>query len=465
MRSAHLSQPGLTLQKMALWGGASRNFSPSAQAIPVSGVGNDSRIIKPGEVFVAIDTEKDDGHRYVAGALQRGAVAALVAQKKLSALCGIDEQKLIIVRDPLTSLQRIAREYRRLLAIPIIGITGSSGKTTTRSFIASVLKQSLVVGETVGNCNNHIGVPISLLKFTGKENVGVIEMGANHAREIHRLSRTVRPTIGVITNIGYAHIGYFGSLSAITRAKMEIIDGMSRRNGFLMLNGDDPLLVRAADAVKQRVVFFGFSRRCHVRACDAAVIDRATTVFKVDGEEYRLGMPGRHFIYGALLAIYLGLHFGIEQRLIARALESMRPVAMRGTVQRKSGTTFIVDCYNANPSSMKSAIRFLQDIAGKGRKVAIVGDMLELGSYARRLHRALGKQLAHAGVQGVLAVGAFASDVADGAAGAGIRLSNIRTAATSVEALTAAKDFVRPEDVVLLKGSRGVHLETVYEGF
>jgi UDP-N-acetylmuramoyl-tripeptide--D-alanyl-D-alanine ligase len=465
MRNVATPQTLLTVRDLAIWGRAGKLPAPALGALPIAGVSNDSRTIGPGQVFVALTTEKDDGHRYVAKALQRGAVAALVARGKTDMVSAGDQKKLIVVADPLTALHRMALEYRLRLAIPIIGITGSSGKTTARGFIAAVLKQSLSVGETSGNLNNHIGVPLSLLKFTGKEEVGVIEMGANHAGEIHRLSRTVRPTIGIVTNIGYAHIGYFGSLDATTRAKLEIIDGMKRRGGFLMLNGDDARLVGAARKIEQQVVFFGFSRRCHIRACNAAVIGADRTVFNVEGEEYQLGMPGRHFIYSALSALYIGRHFGIEQGLIAGALASMKPIAMRGTVERKSGSTFIVDCYNANPSSMKSAIGFLSDISGKSRKVAVVGDMLELGAYSRRLHEVLGKQLAEAKVERILAVGAFGQNIADGAVRAGMRQSDIIIAPDSAAAVSEAKTMVRPGDVVLLKGSRGVRLETILEGF
>jgi UDP-N-acetylmuramoyl-tripeptide--D-alanyl-D-alanine ligase len=327
------------------------------------------------------------------------------------------------------------------------------------------LKQKLTIGETSGNLNNHIGAPMSLLRFTGQEDAGVIEMGANHAGEIHTLSSIVRPTIGVITNIGYAHIGYFGSLAHITRAKFEIVDGMGKKEGFLMLNGDDPLLIRKAKELRRDVIYFGFSSRCDVRARNVRIVNGTSTLFDVNGEEYRLDMPGRHFIYSALLAVYLGKYFGVERELIADALTSMRPASMRGTVEIKSGVTFIVDCYNANPSSMKSALELLRDVSGKKRQVAIVGDMLELGKYSRRLHKQLGKRLVASGARAILAVGQQASVVAQGALQAGMDKKNINIAENSAEALGIAQRMVRKNDVVLLKGSRGVRLETVFEGF
>lgn len=456
---------GLTAGSIALWSGSSSILSKKIASQPVCGLNNDSRKIGAGEIFVAVTTEKDDGHRYVTAALKQGAAAALVARSKVKDIAGVSPAQLIVVNDPVATLKRIATAYRKELDIPFIGITGSSGKTTARNFIAQVLRNGMLVGETAGNLNNHLGVPFSLLRFTGKEDVGVLEMGANHMREIHALTSIVRPTIGIVTNIGYAHIGLFGSLENIATAKMEIVDGMKEPNGFIMLNGDDRLLVKKAAHLKQNVVFFGFSKHCHIRAVNDRLTDTQQTVFEVNGVEYRLSMPGRHFIYSALPALFLGRYFGIAESAVVKTLASMQPVSMRGTIEQKAGATFIVDCYNANPSSMKSAIRLLQEAAGKSPAIAIVGDMLELGSYARRLHRDLGKQLVKAGVARIIAVGEYASVVADGAVQVGMPAKAVATAANSADALVCAKSIVKPGSVVLLKGSRGVKLETVFEGF
>jgi UDP-N-acetylmuramoyl-tripeptide--D-alanyl-D-alanine ligase len=464
MGSREKSPGNLTLGNFVDWGRAASRMSVTMLRQKVAGAGNDSRKIGKGDVFVALTTDKDDGHRYVSAALKAGASAALVARKKLELFSTAEKRKLIPVDDPLCSLQRVAACYREKLGIPMIGITGSSGKTTARLFVASVLKQGLRVGETEGNLNNHIGVPLSLLRFTGSEDVGVLEMGANHTGEIHTLSTIVKPTIGIITSIGYAHIGYFGSLKNILKAKFEIIDGMDDTNGFLMLCGDDRLLVGAAKRFAGKVVFFGFSPACDFRATDVRVIGRSAVSFSVGGSRYHLSTVGRHFIYSALLAIYLGRRFGIDDRRIAAALRTVGPADMRGTIRKRSGATFILDCYNANPSSMKSGIGLLCDVAGSSRKVAVVGDMLELGKYSRTLHYALGKDLARAGVAALMAVGNFASIVADGARSAGVPGKHIQTSPDSAHAVAAVRDMLRKNDVVLFKGSRGVHLETIYDG-
>jgi UDP-N-acetylmuramoylalanine--D-glutamate ligase len=451
---------GLTLSAFIGYCGGVSYVPPRIAAQTIRTVQNDSRIVKSGDVFVAIATDNDDGHKYVKAALSQGALAAVVAKKKLSMFSGEDKTRLIAVADPLTALQRAASRYRKSLACTMVGITGSNGKTTTRHFIAAVCRQNMAVGETQGNFNNHIGVPLSILGFTGREALGVLEMGANHVREIHTLSGIVRPDIGVITNIGYAHIGYFGSLANIAKAKFEIVDGMKKKN-VLLLNGDDPLLVRKSARLTQEVVFFGTSKRCHVRATVVRMTADRRIGFVVDNEEYMLPLPGRHFVYPALAAIFIARRFGIEKKDIDAAFGAMRPLSMRGTVEQAFGATFIVDCYNANPSSMKSAIAMLQDIAASGPKAAIVGDMLELGKHAGRLHAALGRQLAAARVERIVAVGEYGGAIAKAAIDAGLKRKNVAIAKIPEDAVPLAKELIRPKDTVLVKGSRGVHLETV----
>jgi UDP-N-acetylmuramoylalanine--D-glutamate ligase len=457
------SKNGLTLSQFTNFCGGISFLPAQEQNRRINAVWNDSRKVGKGDLFVAIKTENDDGHNYVKNALLQGAAAALVSKKKLSLFSSDEKARLIAVGNPLIALQRAASRYRSTLKCRIVGITGSSGKTTSRSFVSAVLRQSHTVGETLGNWNNHIGVPLSLLRFLGAETAGVLEMGANHEREIHTLSTIARPDIGIITNIGYAHIGYFGSLANIAKAKYEIIDGM-RKNGALLLNGDDPQLVKLGKSCTMNVVYFGMSKRCHVRAVNVTLTSSMQVRFTVDGEEYELPMPGSHFVYSALAAIYVGRCFGVEKSGIDRAFSALQPVAMRGAIENKAGKTFIIDCYNANPSSMKSGIALLSEVAGNKPKAAIVGDMLELGKFSTRLHTALGKQLAAAHVERILAVGEFSAAVAKGAAAGGAKRKNIVIAKDSELAVPLAKNLLKPGDTVLLKGSRGIHLETVYQG-
>lgn len=456
---------GITLGHLVAWGKGSTTMGRRALAARIGTIWMDSRKIGPGDVFLALASETDDGHRYVSQALEAGAAAAIVARRKLSMFPATQRDKLIAVGDPLKAVQRMAGAWRKELGLPVVAVTGSNGKTTTRRVMAAVLRAELPTGETYSNWNNHIGVPLSLLRFTGEERCGVIEIAANHEGEIGPLSRIARPDIAVITNIGYAHIGLFGSLGVTTRAKFEIAAGLDKRNGFMLLNGDDRRLVAYARDAGLKAAFFGQSKRCDIRATDIDVTAGGKPRFTVDGRRYTLPVRGRHFIYSALPAIFVGKHFGVPESRIAEALRSIRPGHMRGTVHTKKGTTFIVDCYNANPSSMKSGIALLGDVAGEGRTAAVVGDMLELGSASRRLHRALGGSLARAGVDKVLAVGTYAPDIARGARKAGLSASAIRCAADADEGLAIARTLLRPGETVLLKGSRGVRLEGIYEGF
>ncbi len=431
----------------------------------IGAVWMDSRKISPGDVFLALKSEHDDGHRYVPAALKAGACAAIVSRRNASGYSPREQKKCIGVANPLKAVQRMAAAYRKELDIPVVAVTGSSGKTTTRQFITTVLSAGLSVGNTEGNWNNHIGVPLSVLRLSGKEDIAILELGANHKHEINTLSRIIKPDVGIITNIGYAHIGYFGSLDAIANAKFEIVNGMRKQTGVLLLNGDDTRLVKKNAERGWKAVFFGMSPRCGIRAEQVTVGRDGKTMFFVKGHRYKLSMPGRHFIYCALPALFLARQLGIPESVIADTLYAIKPDPMRGRIITKSGIRFIVDCYNANPSSMRAGIALLSDVAGKKKKCAIVGDMLELGRYSARLHKSLGKQIAEAGVEKVVAVGRFAGAVADGAIAHGIKASRIFCAPDAQQAVAYTRKLLKPGDTVLLKGSRGVKLETVLKKF
>jgi len=467
MRKPHDPAPRpLTLGDLIAWGNGVSRLSAGARVRTVPTVLNDSRMIKPGDVFVAIATDKNDGHRFVGAAFAAGAAAAIVDKRATVECAAGDRAKLIAVVDPLAAVQRAAARYRREVGCLIIGVTGSSGKTTTRHFIAAVLGSIIPVCETWSNWNNHLGVPLSLLRFKGDEWAGVIEMGANHPGEISVLSKIARPDIAVVTNIGYAHVGLFGALTNTARAKFEILDGLNKKNGFLLANGDDARVVAEAKRSGTRSVYFGCSRTCSVRPDRVRFDPDAGLDFEVDGHRFHLTVRGRHFLYSALPAIYLGRRCGVPDEKIASALATMEPLAMRGAIEKKKKVEFIVDCYNANPSSMKIAVEQLAAMAAPHRRVAVVGDMLELGRYAPRLHRELGRLLVKNGVRKIVAVGEFAGEVAKGVVRADPGMKNgIAVVPTAAEAVAPLHAMVAPGDMVLVKGSRGMRLETVYENF
>lgn len=454
----------LTVGEIIEWCSGVSEHSVSERKKTAGMIWNDSRKVGKGDIFVAITTENDDGHKYVENAFKQGAVAAIVERRKLQNLPQKYVRKCVFVKDPLTAIQKAATIYRNELNLLIVGITGTNGKTTTRTFTASVLRSIYSVGETHGNWNNHIGVPLSILKFCGDEWIGVIEMGANHLHEIHTLSKIAQPDIAIITNIGYGHVGLFGSLANTTKAKFEIVDGLNKKNGILLLNGDDVRLRNAAKNYKGKVIYFGTSKNCDIRAEEILVDKKRGVFFTVQGYRYQVNMPGQHFVYCALPAIYIAKRCGIPDDLIAEALLAQEAVSMRGVIEKKKGIEFILDCYNANPSSMKSGIDYLTAISDQKNRVAIVGDMLELGSYSKRLHKQLGKQLVEAKVQKIIAVGQFADEVLKGALAAGAQKKNLHSALTSEDAITITKKVLQPGQTVLLKGSRGIHLEKVFEG-
>lgn len=454
----------LTIGSLIEWGAAKSDASETMRRKKVKTVWNDSRQVAPGDVFVALRTDIDDGHKYVGSAFEKGAAAAIVDNTGIKLVPEKYRNKCIVVRNTLKAAQRIAARYRKEMGLLVIGVTGSNGKTTTRSFISSVLEQVIKVGETFSNWNNHIGVPLSLLRFDGDEWAGVIEMGANHIGEIHPLSKIAAPDIAVITNIGYAHVGLFGSLKGTTQAKFEIADGLSK-NGFMLLNGDDPRLVKGARERGLKTVLFGTGPRCDIRAENIRVSTAGVT-FTVDDQEFALSVSGRHFIYSVLPAIYIARRCRIPDDLIRETLLSLNPVSLRGMLEKREGIRFIVDCYNANPSSMSSAIQYLVDITpSKTKRVAIVGDMLELERYTRKLHLKLGEELVNSEVGKIIAVGDFAQYIVDGALKAGLSSRRIHKAADSEKAMEIARKVLKSGETVLLKGSRGVRLEKIIEGF
>ncbi len=462
MKPCNIPEVTLTLSDMVAATKGVTTMSAKNLKQRVNRVWNDSRKVSTGDVFVALTTDRDDGHRYVSTAFAQGASAALVNMSHLKTLGVAEQKKCIGVKDPLKALGIIATDYRKRMANLIVGVTGSNGKTTTRSFLAGVLGSYFKIGETYTNWNNDIGVPLSFMRFDGDEVCGIIEMGANHVGEIAGLSKIAQPDIAIITNIGYSHVGLFGGLTNTTLAKFEIAAGLDKKRGFLLLNGDDSRLVKHATLHNLKAVYFGESKRCALRATDISIDADGSTRFSVNGFEYTLAMTGRHFVYCALPAIFLAARVGVSEVEIAKALKQLKPVAMRGTIVSKKKMRFILDCYNANPSSMDHALRLLRDCASQQR-VAIVGDMLELGTYASRLHVRLGKKCAQQDLRILIAVGAFAGVVAEAAASAGMPKTAVFIAPDAESAAGIARKVLRAGDTVLVKGSRGIHLETVFE--
>jgi UDP-N-acetylmuramoyl-tripeptide--D-alanyl-D-alanine ligase len=455
----------VTIEHLIVWGRAQSGMPRALRNMPAKDIWMDSRKIRPGDIFLAVRGEKDDGHSYVGAALNAGAAAAIVCSSSINDFPADLRSRLIVVRNPLEAAGRMAEAYRRMLNIPFVAITGSNGKTTTRQFISAVLESKFKVGQTGGNWNNHLGVPLTILRFSGDERIGVIEMGSNHSGEIAPLSKIVSPDIAVITNVGYAHIGNFGNLEKTADEKFDITAGMRNKDAFCVLNGDDSRLVKRAVESEIKSIFFGSSRRSSVRPGRVKIHEDGRTTFSVDNLNCVLNMAGRHFVNNALPAIYLGRWFGISDTQIVKALAELKPDSMRGGILRKKGVSFIVDCYNANPSSMQSAIMLLKDTPASGRRVAITGDMLELGKFSNILHRQLGRRLGAAKIDELITVGEYSRLVAENAVASGMKKIHVHCASDAEEGLKLVRKVLKKGDTVLLKASRSVKLETISKGY
>ena len=427
-----------------------------APGIPVAGWSVDTRTQNVGDVYFALRGPNFDGHAFVADAWMRGA-AAVVVEKAIS-----DRSGELVVHDALRGLQNLARWARRTWGGTVVGVTGSAGKTTTKDAIAHVLEAELAVGKTVGNFNNHVGVPLSILRLPEACTVGVLEMGMNHAGEIRELAAIAGPQIGVVTNVGYAHVEFFDSIEGVAAAKRELIEGLPR-DGVAVLNGDDARVRQFGDAHPGRSVTFGFSPDAAVRA-EAPEFGAEGTRFRVDGMDFETGLVGRHGVMNLLAAIAVAREFGIAPQRLRERVRSFTVGNMRGERVEHNGILIWNDCYNSNPEAAQSMIDVLRE-SSASRRIAVLGEMLELGHATEALHQQVGKYAAEHGVDLLIGVRGSARAMLDGAVAAGLAGSAAHFFAEAGEAGEFARHAARPGDAILFKGSRGVHVERALERF
>ena len=427
-----------------------------AQCLSVS---TDSRLIGDGALFFALRGDQFDGHAYVNAALQNGAVAA-VCDSVTADMTGT----ILAVEDTRKALLDLATHYRAKFDIPVVGLTGSVGKTTTKEMIACVLSAQFSTLKTEGNLNNDIGVPRMLFRLKAAHERAVLEMGMNHFGEISRLSQTIKPTMGIITNIGVSHIEMLGSQEGILKAKWELLDGMSD-DAPLLLNGDDKLLYEASTQVKNPVYLYGIDNpECTCLAKDIRQAGEGTNfVIEYDGKKQDIFLPavGKHNVYNALCAFLTGVLQGVDAGRAAEALRGYQPAGMRQKIVRHRGVTVIEDCYNASPDSVKAALSVLASLPAEGKRVAVLGDMLELGDYAPQAHSDCGK--AAVGQADVLyGYGDHAKYYVQEAALGGVRAVFFEDKTMLVKTLL---ETVTQGDAVLFKGSRGMKLEEALRAF
>jgi UDP-N-acetylmuramoyl-tripeptide--D-alanyl-D-alanine ligase len=415
----------------------------------------DSRTLNSGDLFIAIAGERFDGHEYVQAALEKGAVGAIVEAGKQVAG---DPLRLLKVDDTLKALQLLGAAARRLWGKPLLAVTGSAGKTTTKEILAHILATRFRVMKSSGNLNNHIGLPLQLLKLETEHDLGVVEMGMNHAGEIRALGELAHHDLAVVTTVAPVHLEFFGSLAEIARAKYEIIETLPS-GGVAVLNADDEYVSQFGRDFKGKVVTFGIKRAADVTAQMVKLNGAEGSTFElvVDnvGEPVTFPLVGEHNIYNSLAAAAAAMERGISPSQAAAALSSIAPPDKRGQVLHLHGATIINDCYNSNPRALEAMIDTLASMKAE-RRILVVGEMLELGPTAEALHRECGKHAAEKKIDVVIGVRGMARAVAEAACGSGTQAQFVETPEQAGEWLARN---LRPGDAVLLKASRGVKLE------
>jgi UDP-N-acetylmuramoyl-tripeptide--D-alanyl-D-alanine ligase len=446
----------LPLWRIAEFSGAKGHVDQEASAM---GYSIDSRTVNPGDLFIGLQGERFDGHDYVAAALERGAVAAIVQSgRKVNA----DEAKLLHVDDTLRALQALGAASRRLWGKPVLAVTGSAGKTTTKELLAHLLMSRFRVMKSSGNLNNHIGMPLQLLKLEPEHDVAVVEMGMNHAGEIRALGTLAHHDLAVVTTVAPVHLEFFQSLADIARAKYEIIETL-HPGGVAVLNADDDYVCQFSRDFKGKVVTFGVRRSADVCAQNIKLNGAEGSSFDlVVGsvrEQVELRLVGEHNIYNALAAVAAALERGVSPSQAAVALGTIQPGEKRGQVLEIKGATVINDCYNSNPRALNAMVDTLASMKAQ-RRILVAGEMLELGPTGDKLHRECGRHAAEKKIDVILGVRGAAKALVEEATAAGAK-------ALYMESPEEAGEWLARElhagDAVLLKASRGVKLEKALE--
>ncbi len=447
----------LPLSKIAEFISAAGDF-PREQV--AQGYSIDTRTIRAGELFFAVKGERLDGHDYVGVALEKEAVAAVVQKNELQRYA--DKARLLAVDDTLAALQTLATAVRKLWGKPLVGVTGSAGKTTTKEAIAHVLSAHFRVLKSEGNFNNHFGLPLMLLKLEPEHDVAVIEMGMSHAGEIRALAKIAQPEIGVVTNVAPVHLEFFDSLAGIARAKYELIESLPA-SGTAVLNADDEYVSQFGRGFKGKVITYGTCATADVRSENVRTRGADGSEFDVvvaHGREHaRLPLVGEHNILNALAAVAVGLARGLKPSEAVSALATLAPSDKRGQVLQLGNITVINDCYNSNPKALRAMVDALAAMKA-GRRIVVAGEMLELGPAGEEMHRAAGQHVAEKKIDVLVGVRGLAQAMVSGAQHSGTQTEFVATPEEAGEWLARE---ARDGDVVLLKASRGVKLEKALE--
>jgi UDP-N-acetylmuramoyl-tripeptide--D-alanyl-D-alanine ligase len=427
---------------------------PDPANVFATGYAFDSRRLEPGDLFLALRGESRDGHLFVKHATQRGAVGAMVERQVKDVP---PELPQVVVSSTLEGLQKLAADVRRRLGIPVVAVSGSNGKTTTKEMLAAILSRRMKTHKSPGNFNNHIGVPLSILGLQEAHEVLVLELGSNHRGEIAKLSDIARPTIGILTNVGTAHIGHFDSVDEIALEKTDLLRHLDE-GGRAVVNGDDANLAAALRDVDVEMTRFGMGRGTEWRATGLETHGAEGTTFSVAGVPVSLRVPGVHNVYNALAAMATAGLLGVERGEAAQALGDFLPFRTRAFTLGE--ITIIDDTYNANPDSVRAVLALLAGHAAE-RRVFVLGEMLELGRESARLHRETGRAIAGSGVDVLIGIGGDTREVVAGACDEGMSKDRAHFFETKPEGAAFLMQILVPGDVVLIKGSRATALEEV----
>ena len=437
----------------------------------VSRISIDSRALGRGDCFVALQGPRFDGHEFVPDVARLGASAAVVSDPT-RAMNSPSALALLQVQDTLTALHKLATNYRRLMppTTRLIAVTGSCGKTTTKQLIAAVLGERFNVVESSGNNNNHVGVPLNLLRLDPAHDYGVFELGTNHPGEIAALAEMVDPDIGVITNVGLGHVEFFGDEAGVAAEKGSLLEVLPRNgDGLAVLNADNKWCQELRARTNATVVTVGIDNFADIRASEIKINGdvkfRLNIAKKREDVIVRLKTLGRHQVYNALQAAAVGYFAGMDLDEIRVGLENARFPHMRMEQITIDGVRFVNDCYNANVVSMKAALQMMRETPCAGRKVALLGDMLELGQWTQSAHRDVGVMAANCGLALLVTVGQSGRLIAEAAVEAGMETHRVVALGTATEAGETIRALARADDLVLVKGSRQLQLERVVEEF
>lgn len=407
----------------------------------ITGWSIDSRTLQPGDLFFALKGPNHDGTRHIGSALARGAVYAVAGHE---------------------ALEKIAAWARAHWGGDVIGVTGSAGKTSTKEVIAELLSSQFPTGKTTGNFNNEVGLPLSILRLPDHARVAVLEIGMNHAGEIRHLCGIAKPRIGVVTNVGYAHIEMFESIEGIALAKRELIECLPA-DGIAVLNNDDPRVRTFGEIHPSKTIRFGLTEGADVRAHDVEFRAEGTR-FRVNGTTFETPLQGRHAILNVLAGISVAQIYGIAPASLVDVIASLKPAKMRGEKSTRNGMTILDDCYNSNPDAARAMLDVLRDTPAD-RRIAVLGEMLELGRWSESLHREVGKYAVETGVDMLVGIKGTAAAMVDEGRNSGLSDQNAQFFEDPAEAGGKLRTLARPGDAILFKGSRGTHVEEALERF